>query len=227
MSFLTKSIHVFGWMLLSAAIGKGDVLVTSGDPFTGGIAYRWTLTGMDSNDTATMVSHVGALSFEDPVNFSNPNGYFGWTHTSNWAQVELIEPAILTIGLTRTAGVPNGANTAGDQLFPAFAIWQGTDNDDGDDHVFNNSGNFLWAEDLNYIGNEPNALGLPSVSRSFSLAAGNYSVVLSGHPPGNIGSGRQGYTAVFSTSAIPEPTSLGLVILATVSVFATRHRRRL
>ncbi len=61
---------------------------------------------------------------------------------------------------------------AGDQLFPAFALWQGTDNDDGDDHVFNNSGNFLWAEDLNYIGNVPNeTAGLFSVSRTFPLLA--------------------------------------------------------
>lgn len=220
--------RVFSFFVFSSFIAASSLqgaVVTSGDPFTGGIGYRWTIAGMTASETVTLERHVGALSFKDPVNFTDPDGYFGWTHTSDWVQLELTEPSNLTISLSRKAGVPNGTSTAGDQLFPAFAVWQGTDNDDGDSHVFNNSGNSNWAEDLSFIGNMPNeTAGLFAVTRSFALSPGNYSIVLSGNPPQLIGSGRQGYEVSLSTTPVPEPTG---AILATLSVpFLLRHRLR-
>jgi hypothetical protein len=224
-----RFVRTFGFIALALAglsSVRADLTIQSGDPYPDGIAYRWTIANMGVNQTTgPLVSHVGALSFEDPINFSDPNGYFGWTHTSNWAQLHLVSPAILNIQLTRTADVPNGAAVAGNNLFPAFAIWRGTDNDGGDDHVFNNQGTFLWAEDLTeFIGNEPNSGGFTSVSKSFTLAAGDYSIVLSGHPPGNIGSGRQGYTAIFSTSAVPEPGSVLLLSIGAMTLVWRRAR---
>lgn len=216
-------VLLFLALAFQTIVVHADVVVTPGDPFTGGIGYRWTLVGMDSSDSVNLERHVGALSFRDPVNFADPNGYHGWTHTSDWVQLELVEPANLSVTLSRKAGVPNGADIAGDQLFPAFALWQGTDNDDGDDHVFNNSGNFIWAEDLSFVGNMPNeTAGLFSVTSSFSLPAGNYSLVLSGNPPGLSGSGRQGYEVLLSTTAVPEPSSLLLLTIAIPFAFCRK-----
>ncbi len=52
------TIFQFALLSVCAVAGRGEVVVTSGDPYTGGIAYRWTLSGMDASDQASLVSHV-------------------------------------------------------------------------------------------------------------------------------------------------------------------------
>jgi len=215
---------------VALALGAGNstygATLTLGDPGPDGIVYRWTVTELGAADNSgAMVRHVGALSFSDPINAGDPIGT-GWTHTSDWVAFELTAPASVTIQLDRTAGVPNGTDVAGDQLYPAFALYSGWDNDDGDDHVYNSSGNFAWAEDLNYIGNEPNAGGASSVAKTFDLDAGSYSIALGGNPPGSIGSGRQGYTATITTQPVPEPSAFVLGGLSLLSLFAARGIRR-
>ena len=70
--------------------------------------------------------------------------------------MDLTEPAQLTIDVARKAGVPNGTETAGDALAPAFALYGGWHVTGGDWHVFNNSGPFAWAPELSFIGNVAN-----------------------------------------------------------------------
>lgn len=208
--------------------------VVFGDPAAGGIGYTWSISMSDS-DFATATNHVGALSHNDPINFATAP-LTGWTHTSNWVALELTSTADLTITLARKAGVPNGASTAGANLYPAFSLYSGWDNDGGDDHIYNNSGDFDWAEDLSFIGAEHNgvaigtntpALGLTTVSHVFTLPAGLYSIALGGNPIDSIGSGRQGYELTLTTTAVPEASTLVLSGLVTVGATIVGLRRRL
>ncbi len=223
--------HLKIWMFLGAFASTTlaftspapAATVTPGPPSSGGINYTWTVANLSGTDTSGAIQrHVGALSFNDPLNFGDPIGT-GWTHTSDWIAVDLTEPAQLTIDVSRKAGVPNGTETAGDALAPAFALYSGWHVTGGDWHVFNNSGPFAWAPELSFIGNVANGTavgtnvtgtGLPAVSGSFILPAGHYSIELGGNPANSIGSGRQGYEAVLTTSPVPEPSALTLAGLA-------------
>jgi hypothetical protein len=228
-----------GFSLWLATATASAAVVAPGDPAPGGIGYRWTIT-MTDTDSATAIRHVGALSHNDPINFATAP-LTGWTHTSDWVALDLTAPALLTVTLSRKAGVPNGANTAGADLFPAFSLYAGWDNDDGDDHIYNNSGLFAWAEDLTaFLGAQHNGaavgtntpgLGLTTVSQTFSLPAGLYSIALGGNPPDSIGSGRQGYELTLTTVAVPEAGALTLCGFAAAGAAgagaaAFRRRRR-
>ena len=63
------------------------------DPAPLGIGYEWTVL-MHRRETMEMVHAVGAKSWQEP---SNPDGAKGWTHTSNWVALELVEPATVKI----------------------------------------------------------------------------------------------------------------------------------
>lgn len=200
--------------------------VTLGSPPSDGVQYRWTVE-MDATDSTgtSIIRHVGSLSFNDPINFSDPDGYFGWTHTSDWIALELTEPAILTIDIQRQAGVPNGAGTAGNQLYPAFGIWSGWHLTDGDSHVYNNAGNFNWAPGLSFIGNVFNGVGATFANDSFVLPAGQYSVIVGGNPPTGTTASRQGYLATLTTEPVPEPSSIILGMTAAVGLLLFARRR--
>lgn len=183
----------------------------------------------------------------------------GWTHTSQWVAFDLQEASLVTISLQRKAGmtyVPFGSTDpviANDELVPAFALWSGWDNDETafEDihfefpappahaqnwHVYNNSGNMAWAEDLSFLANaedDGQALldgTIPSdgfLSATYSLPAGRYSIVLSGFVGPNGTVQQEGYEATFSVAAVPEPTSLLLGVAALlVPVGARRARSR-
>jgi hypothetical protein len=209
--------------------------VSPGPPASGGINYTWTVSGMGSADTSgSIIRHVGALSFNDPVNFGDATGT-GWTHTSDWIALDLTAPAQLTIQLSQKAGVPNGTSTAGSVLAPAFALYSGWHVSGGDDHVFNNSGPFTWAPELTFVGNASNGnpngtnttgLSLPAVTNTFILPAGHYSIELGGNPANSVGSGRQGYEAILTTTPVPEPGTIALAGMGALGLFLTSIRRR-
>jgi hypothetical protein len=228
-----RSLTFTGLSLFLAAASASASTVVFGDPAAGGIGYTWTIS-MGGSDTATAIHHVGALSHNDPINFGDAP-LTGWTHTSNWVALELAAPTSLTIDLARKSGVPNGANIANANLFPAFSLYAGWDNDGGDFHIYNNHGNFDWAEDLSFIAAEHNGLaegtntpglGLTKVSHTLNLAAGLYTIALGGNPPNSVGSGRQGYELTLTTVAVPEVNTFAMCGMAAIGAAVAGLRRR-
>lgn len=196
--------------------------VTAGDSVAGGIGYNWTVN-MSGNDTTAgstpnYAGTIGSLSWNDPINAGDPIGT-GWTHTSNWTALTLTEAADLTITLA--------AN--GSSLVPAFTLWSGhqqTDNGTaGGYHVYNNAGNFDWSaadptydsSSLNYIGNATASGTDSSITRTFSLGPGLYSLVFGGNPPAGTPGSPVAYQATLSTVPVPAAVYLfgsGLIGLA-------------
>ena len=176
-----------------------------------GIPYGWDLT-LGANSTAqTLPDHVGAWSWDED---GFPATAKGWTHTSKWVKLNLTEPAVLTLNLASAAGVPwpsneDPARLAGTNLFPSFSLYRGWDTDAGlmtnadgttldQDHTFNNRGNIAWAEDVTYLDHLDNSTA-HEATRSWLLAAGEYTINLGGNSPATVAEGRQGYQATFTT----------------------------
>jgi hypothetical protein len=215
--------------------------VANPDPNPGGIGYEWyvTLGGVDSAVTPDISgSHVGAWSWEDQGLFDPGDPTRGWTHTSHWVALTLTQASRFTINLERNANIPNGAGfRPTEQLFPSFTLWSGWDNDGipeavalsygldpsvGENHDYNNRGNIDWAEDLGFIGLVDNTTE-SSATYTVDLAAGNYTIVLGSNAPSATNPPRQGYRASFTTTAVPEPSSALLAVLA--AGFLGRRRR--
>jgi hypothetical protein len=202
----------------AATVTVGD----SGDPAGRGIAYNWTVN-MSGNDTTAgstpnYAGTIGSLSWNDPINAGDPIGT-GWTHTSNWTALTLTEAADLTITLA--------AN--GSSLVPAFSLYAGhQQTDNGGNfgwHVYNNAGNFDWStadptydsSSLNYIGNATASGTDSSITRTFSLGPGLYSLVFGGNPPAGTPGSAVAYQATLSTVPVPAAVYLfgsGLIGLA-------------
>jgi hypothetical protein len=196
--------------------------VTPGDPDPAGISYEWAVS-IGGADDATLVRHVGARSWNEPA---NPPGLKGWTHTSDWAAITLTEPALLTIEITRTADVPNGAGVAGDGLVPAFTIFANHEIEGEEDHVYNNQGNSDWADEIDYLAHEANEGVLASVTRVFALSPGAYSLAIGSNPPADLViSGRHGYTVSLRTAAVPEPGTALLIGAGVVGLVVRRRTR--
>ena len=209
-------------LCLSGPVVAMAATVVAGDPTPNGIGYSWIIS-MSGNDTTvgstpiyegtTPGFRVGSHSWNDPINAGDPIGT-GWTHTSNWTALTLTEAANLTVTLDATQVSPG--------LVPAFTLWSGQQNTDngspGGWHVYNNSGDFDWSaadptydsSSLNYIGNEANLGGLSSISRVFSLAAGDYTLVFGGNPPPGTTVGPVGYHATLTTAPVPVPAAVWL-----------------
>lgn len=218
------------YYLIAAAVGlwlagaapSHASTVTAGDSIAGGLAYTWTVN-MSGNDTTAgsspaIAGGLGSLSWNDPINFGDEipgvDIGTGWTHTSRWTALTLTEATNLTITLAANGAATSGP-AAGTSLVPAFSLFAGHQQTDGGTaggyHVYNNSGNFNWNDidpewgttTLNYIGNEANPGGLSSISKTFSLAAGQYSIVFGGNPPAGSLAGSVPYQATLSTVPVP------------------------
>ena len=70
--------HLKIWMFLGAFASTTlaftspapAATVTPGPPSSGGINYTWTVANLGGTDTSGAIQrHVGALSFNDPINF--------------------------------------------------------------------------------------------------------------------------------------------------------------
>jgi hypothetical protein len=217
-------------LCLSGTVSAMAATVTFGDPVAGGLSYNWTVT-MSGNDTTAgstpaIAGSLGSLSWNDPINTGDPIGT-GWTHTSRWTALTLTEAADLSI----TLAADNST------FIPAFSLYSGhqqTDNGSaGGWHVYNNAGNFDWStadptylsDSLNYIGNEANLGGLSSITRVFSLAAGQYSLVFGGNPPPGTAGAAVGYQATLTTSPVPVPAAVYLFGSGLIGLVGLARRR--
>jgi hypothetical protein len=213
-------------LFITAAVSHGSTIITAA-PSAAGIPYRHTIS-MNAEDNATVTRHVGAWSWEDNSLFDAGNGEppVGWTHTSDWVALALLQPARLTLRLERQEGVsaPTAQNpeniAAITSMFPSFSIYAGWDQDGEQDHTFNNRGAIAWAS-VFYLDHLDNST-LPSAERTWELPAGNYSIILGSNAPAT-DPNRQGYRATF-TSVVPEPGLSALTALAG-GVMLLRRRR--
>jgi len=206
---------------IAATVTAGD----TGDPqytgaeFTGrGLYYNWTVN-MNGNDTTAgspITGSVGSLSWNDPINAGEEAPGVdlgtGWTHTSNWTALTLTEATNLSVTLA--------AN--GSSLVPAFSLYSGhQQTDNGTNfgyHVYNNAGNFDWSlvdpqadsSSLNYVGNATASGTDSTISKTFSLGPGVYSLVFGGNPPAGTLGAQVGYQATLTTSPVPVPAAVWL-----------------
>ena len=205
-------------------------------PADGGIGYRHSIT-LGGVDAASLTGTVGAWSWEDQSLFAPGEDPVDWTHQSHWYALSLTDPAILQLSFSAEAGVirpiaVNPGNIAGtEHMFPSFTIFRGWDNDGGDSHVYNNDGIFgadpvknaanNWFEDLIYLDHLANST-LPSVQRSWNLAAGKYTLVIGSNAPSTTKPDPQGYRLTLAT--VPETAGMSAAALAPAGM-ALRRRR--
>lgn len=228
-------------LALAAAL-PAAAAITAGDPNPGGIGYAFQAT-LGANETASQQSHVGAWSWEDQSLFGAGEDPVGWTHTSNWYSLTLAADSLFTLTVQRDATVPiaEGGFRPVDAMYPSFSIWAGLDNDAmpddvalslgyaavdlpiQDHHTYDNNGPVLWAEDITYLDSLGNTT-LETISRTWNLPAGQYSVVIGSNAPSESSPPRQGYLATFSTAPVPEPATTGLAALAGLGLILRRRR---
>jgi hypothetical protein len=211
---------------LFAAGATFAATVVTAPPAVEGIPYRHTVT-MRGTDSASVTRHVGAWSWEDDSLFDPGNGEppVGWTHTSDWVALTLLEATEFTLRLERQEGVPSPTpqdinNIAGvTSMFPSFTLYSGWDTDGTQHHTFNNRGHPDWAG-VTYLDHLDNSTR-PFAERRWSLPAGKYSIILGSNAPAT-DTNRQGYLATFTT--VPEPGAAALCVLALG--LGLRRRRR-
>jgi hypothetical protein len=211
------------WLAGAVPSHASTIVPTPG--YAPGIGYEWGVA-MSSTDSSIYQGSVGAKSWNEPT---NPPDAKGWTHTSDWTALDLTEDATLTVTLARQSGVlyspPSGPPvTEGDLLTPAFSIYAGWETTGPESHQFNPVGNISWASELSYLDHEANPLGLTSITKTFSLAAGRYSLVFGGNPPDG-STGFHGYQATLTTSPVPLPTAAWLFGSGVAGLIRLARRR--
>ncbi len=232
--------HNLPSLILSSLLGTASLSFASTVTNTvssSGIAYHWGVA-LGGNDTANISGAVGQWSWQDPDIGATETNPVGWGHSTQWTAVTLSNASVLQLNVFRN---PNVSNPAGgmfgvSNFFPSFTLWQNHDTDPapvtfagepgliGNWHEFPNNANVEWAEDLFYLDRLGNNGSEQTVSKSWTLPAGNYTVVIGGLAPSAIGAARQGYGATFTTSSVPEPGSLAFLFLTSIAALRRRGR---
>jgi hypothetical protein len=200
--------------------------VLVGDPGPGGVGYGYTVVA-GAGDSGSISDHVGAWSWEDNALFGPGDEPVGWTHTSKWVAVELLNEVLFTVTMARDANVPWPSAEEPDRkadttsMFPSFTLWRNWDNDGTDFHTYNNHGNVAWAEDLRYIDHLDNSTE-DTVTRTWRLPAGKYSMALGSNAPAT-NPNRQGFSFSYSAAAVApvvagDPATGGIGYSYTVNV---------
>ena len=219
-------------LLLGGLPASASVLSENTSTSPEGIPYKWEVS-LGREDSATLIRHVGAWSWEDNSLFASGANPLGWTHTSDWVKLSLSADASFTLTLSREPNVawPSGADpsrTTGlsESLFPSFTLFAGSDTTGDQEHTYNNkpgfdaldTGALGWADPL-YLAHIDNSV-LDAITLTLSLTAGDYTLAL-GSNAAATNTNRQGYRAQLST--IPEPASASCLALAGLA--ALRRRR--
>lgn len=210
-----KTKHI----ILSAAIAAVSTITTQAATITApnprpaeGVPYDW-FVALGSNDSAELVGHFGAWSWEDNALFNAANNEppVGWTHTSKWVGFTLATATRLTVQMERKADVswPSGSDPLRvadvSSMFPSFTLWRGQDTAGPQDHTYDNHGNPVWADGLSFITFVDNSTET-SISRTYILPAGTYTAVLGSNAPAT-NPLRQGFKATLSTTPIATPVA--------------------
>jgi hypothetical protein len=199
--------------------------ITAGDSLAGGISYEYYVE-MGGSDSGSLTAHVGSWSWNNGA-LTPP---VGWTHTSTFVALTLTEPVVFTLKMESWEGVPwpstdfpnRTASTAA--MFPSFTIWTGLDNDGSETHTYSSVGNISWAEDITYLDHYNNGT-LSSIERSWVLPAGTYTIALGSNAPAS-NPNEQGYKASFTTTAVPEPSTIALIAGSLGALALIRRRKR-
>lgn len=192
---------------------------------TTGLPYNWRVT-MNGNDSATYQRYVSGASWIDPARPTNdPYG----PHAGDWTALDLTESATLTVILAPTGtqidnqapGFPGGVYAAG-LLTPTMRLYQG------------------WGDETAVLNQEPNPFNLSSITKTFALAAGRYTLSFSSSTTDNrlsgggcdfnfpcfLDYGRHGYSATLSTtSPVPLPAAAWLFGSGVAGLAAWARRR--
>ncbi|MDO9140951.1 MAG: hypothetical protein Q7U38_11550 [Methylobacter sp.] len=207
-------------------LGSAALLLTAGNlyandsvdikyaPGTGPvIRYPWKVT-LGDHSTAELVRHVGAKSASEPA---QEEPLKGWTHFTDWVELTLTEPVLLTVEVAAQAGVhyttfnsETNVTTdllAGASLYPASSIYQGVDGSTEVGHMYNPKGDF--AAKINFMKYTEDTAGKKAISYKMLLEPGQYSVAIAGLNAAHCKAtdacfnGRHGYRAKLTTEPAP------------------------
>lgn len=193
---------------------SGDVTPNETDTSTGvssgGLPYSWTV-GAAADYSASFDGIVGARSWQDSGLAESDRGR---VRSSRWVAIELRVPAEITVTVSRKESVsdflhPLPGGVAGGDLEPAFTLFKGWQEEGSEGDTFHNKGAIDWAPDLEYIDHVPNNSEAGSVSKTFSLKKGKYTVAIGGADETGPVLGRQGFEASIDFVSLASPAAIG------------------
>lgn len=204
-----------------ASVVEGDLPARTGEDGLG-IGYNFQMY-LDTSAGPAGESRsglVGSRAWSDSVNLKGPLGIpLGWTHTSNWAYINLQNDANVQITLS--------ANSS--DLVPGISLWSGADNSGGSWHTYEQDRVPFWVDAsgftyLKHITTGPGPFANQSAALSLFLHAGEYTVAIGGND--NTSAGHQAaYTFTVNASPVPLPAAAYLFGSALLGVTAFGRRK--
>jgi len=204
------SAVVVGCALASPAGAATVVQGDPGGPFSG-IPYAWQITLEDGTDNAAVAAFVGGKSWAHPM---NPGlGSFGldagWTHTSNWMYLDVVEERTVRLELAPNDMVPDtGDGFWSGELVPAFTLWSSVDDEGMDEHFYTQGAvpAFVDDPDFAYMDSAdtgPGPFDASVATLVVTLPAGLYTVAVGDHDDTSLTEQNRGYT--FCVAAVEDP----------------------